>query len=99
MSSNPPSRREALGGLLALAGCSAVPKAGVSTRGLVLPPTAGDLETFLSKCIRCFRCGEVCTAGCIDFHGPLAGRLAGTPFLEPRIAACNVCMGCTQVCP
>ncbi len=78
------------------AGCAGAPD---TERGRVLPPTAGALSDFLSRCVRCFRCGEVCTAGCIQFYPPWAGRLAGSPYLEPRTAACNVCMECTQVCP
>jgi len=99
----PPTRRVVLGslGLMIVgagAGCSA--EASPLGPGRVLPPTAGDLDTFLSECIRCFRCGEVCTAGCIEFHPFWAGpRLAGTPYLVPRVAGCNTCMRCTSVCP
>lgn len=89
-----PTRRDTF--LLLLAAACATPDA---TRGRVLPPTAGDEATFLSKCIRCFRCGEVCTAGCIEFYGPFAGKRAGAPYIEPRSTSCNVCMECTQVCP
>ncbi len=95
-----PSRRTVLGALTAvslLPGCAGGGGGGV--RGSVLPPTAGDLDSFLDACIRCFRCGEVCTAGCIEFHPPWAGRLAGSPYIVPREAGCNTCMRCTSVCP
>ncbi|MCP4806109.1 MAG: 4Fe-4S dicluster domain-containing protein [Proteobacteria bacterium] len=77
-----------------LAGCDAA----AEPRRTLLPPTAGD--DFLAECIRCRRCGEVCTAGCIEFHPPWSTpELAGTPYIEPRLAGCNTCTMCTQVCP
>jgi ferredoxin-type protein NapG len=105
MSRRTASRRRFLGGLVAIGltpGCGGLPGAPPSNspRGTVLPPTAGDFDTFASKCIRCFRCGEVCTAGCIEFHPPWAGpKKAGLPYLVPREAGCNTCMRCTEVCP
>jgi len=105
MSTHRPSRRVVLSsaGLLvvgaAMGGCGSAGAAELPP-GVLLPPTSKDLKTFLSECIRCFRCGEVCTAGCIEFHPFWAGpRLAGTPYLVPRIAGCNTCMRCTTVCP
>jgi ferredoxin-type protein NapG len=92
------NRREALAALLASVlapGCLGTRRAG----GQLLPPTAGPGSSFLSRCIRCFRCGEVCTAGCIEFHPPWAGKLAGSPYLVAREVGCNTCMACTQVCP
>jgi len=90
-----PTRRQALLGLLAAAAPGCVTKSHART---VLPPTAAD--DFLDKCIRCFRCGEVCTAGCIEFHPTWADpRVAGTPYIEPRRVACNLCMACTRACP
>jgi len=89
------TRRDTLFSLAAL--CATGCEAGPDPANRVLPPTAG--ADFLSRCIRCFRCGEVCTAGCIAFHPPWAGRFAGAPYIEPRVASCNVCMECTQVCP
>lgn len=100
-----PSRRRVLGGLALLGlspGCARLPGAppSGSARGTVLPPAAGDPDTFASRCIRCFRCGEVCTAGCIEFHPPWAGAgRAGLPYIVPREAGCNACMRCTEVCP
>ncbi len=93
-----PTRREALAGLAALCAAGCATSEGADPPNRVLPPTA-DPDDFYARCIRCFRCGEVCTAGCIAFHPPWAGRRAGAPYIEPRLAACNVCMECTQVCP
>ncbi|RME25695.1 MAG: 4Fe-4S dicluster domain-containing protein [Deltaproteobacteria bacterium] len=99
------NRRQALytlvGGALS-AGCAATgrPAGASSPEGTLLPPTAGPRDRFLSRCIRCYRCGEVCTAGCIEFHPPWASpTVAGTPYIVPRRAGCNTCMRCTQVCP
>ena len=90
-----PTRRQALLGLLAALGSCATRS---SPRGTVLPPTAG--ADFFRKCIRCYRCAEVCTAGCISFHPPWGNpSTAGTPYIEPRTVACNACMACTQACP
>jgi ferredoxin-type protein NapG len=86
--------------LLAGAACTSCSSASAEEQSrLLLPPTARS-EDFFSKCIRCFRCGEVCTAGCIEFHAPWASpKLAGTPYIHPRTAGCNTCTACTQVCP
>jgi ferredoxin-type protein NapG len=94
------SRREALASMLA--GAFLLPGTGCGTARAdssrtLLPPTAS--EDFLARCIRCGRCAEVCTAGCIELHPPWAGAEAGSPFIEPRIAGCNTCTKCTQVCP
>lgn len=65
------------------------------------PPGASKDETlFLLKCIRCRACANVCEAGCIRFFTFLENpAYAGTPYLIPRIKACNLCMNCTQICP
>lgn len=94
------TRRETLAGLLAGVAGTAVGcgRASASEEVLLRPPTAS--EDFTSRCIRCFRCGEVCTAGCIEFHAPWASpELAGTPYIRARDAGCNTCTECTKVCP
>lgn len=83
---------------LGWAGCA--PARAADPDRILLPPTAKTPEDFYQRCIRCFRCGEVCTAGCIEFHPTWADpRIAGTPYIEPRKVGCNTCMACTQVCP
>lgn len=66
----------------------------------VRPPGALPEPQFLSKCLRCNKCAQVCPNDCIKF-APLFEGLAqaGTPYLVPREQACILCMKCTQVCP
>jgi len=97
------SRREFLSNtalLLAAASAGVALAPARDASALILPPTAGELETFLNRCIRCFRCVEACTAGCIRISGSEEGaERAFLPYLEPRTRACIVCMDCTKVCP
>lgn len=76
-----------------------IPRAKARTQFL-RPPGSGEESKFLSKCIRCRACANVCEAGCIRFFTLSDGlELAGTPYLLPRIKACNLCTNCTQICP
>jgi ferredoxin-type protein NapG len=87
---------------VALGACTSLlgPGASAARDGTIMLPTVGDEAEFFAKCIRCFRCAEVCTTGCIEFHPFWAApELAGTPYIRPRVAGCNTCMRCTQVCP
>lgn len=64
------------------------------------PPGTENEESFLDSCIRCRACANVCEAGCIQFFSLQdSTELAGTPYLDPRYRACNLCMNCTDVCP
>jgi MauM/NapG family ferredoxin protein len=64
------------------------------------PPGALEEDEFKSKCVRCFKCGEVCQNGCIEFHGLDQGLAnAFTPYIHARSRGCTACMKCTQVCP
>lgn len=64
------------------------------------PPGALDEVEFLSVCTRCNACSEVCPYLAI-LRFPLdAGLSAGTPYIEPRSQACQLCpdMPCISAC-
>lgn len=63
------------------------------------PPGAGLGHQFLSRCIRCMRCAEVCPVQAIRFDASKHGEQAETPFLIAREQPCVLCMKCTQACP
>jgi ferredoxin-type protein NapG len=61
------------------------------------PPGAVDEKRFMSLCIRCNRCLEVCPYGCIKRAG--LGPSIGTPYVLPEQKACYLCMACCRLCP
>lgn len=65
------------------------------------PPGALNRQDFLNKCIRCFKCGEVCPFGTIEFLGLEDSFLdADTPYLANlHQNPCYLCMRCNEVCP
>jgi len=64
------------------------------------PPGALAEDEFLSRCIRCGQCSEVCPNNCIKYFGLEKGVSAmGTPYVMPREQACILCMKCGDACP
>ncbi|MBI5375728.1 MAG: 4Fe-4S dicluster domain-containing protein [Candidatus Schekmanbacteria bacterium] len=65
----------------------------------VMLPGAENKEEFLSRCIRCFLCGEVCPRSAVRFYGKEEGVRAGIPYILPGAKGCDLCMDCVKVCP
>ncbi len=64
------------------------------------PPGALPEAEFLSRCIRCGQCAEVCPNRCIRYFNLEEGVAAsGTPYIIPRTQACILCMKCGEICP
>jgi ferredoxin-type protein NapG len=99
------------GGAALMKGTAAAHSEAVGLR----PPGALDEEEFLSRCIRCFRCGDACPNRAIvalstrsgsDFSRTPGPAEEGTPVIFPRRQACMLCTGvpgdellCTAACP
>ena len=66
----------------------------------IRPPGTVTDEKFLSLCIKCQKCLEVCPTGTIT-PVLLAESVAssGTPKLDFRLGYCNLCMKCIEICP
>jgi len=64
------------------------------------PPGAlKDDNAFVSACIGCGSCGEVCPPKCIQFYKRDGGSLVNTPYINPEDKACILCNECMEVCP
>ncbi len=64
------------------------------------PPGVNDEKDFLSQCIRCGQCAEICPNNAIKFFGAENGlKSSDTPYIIPREQACILCMKCGDVCP
>lgn len=61
------------------------------------PPGAVDEARFMSLCIRCNRCLEVCPYHSIVRAG--LGATVGTPYVMAERKACYLCMACSRLCP
>ncbi len=66
---------------------------------LIRPPGALGEKLFLGACIRCYRCQDACDIGAIQFFTEADRRYYHTPYIDPSIKACNLCMKCTKICP
>jgi ferredoxin-type protein NapG len=63
------------------------------------PPGALEEKPFLSKCIRCRRCGQVCPNETIKYYDSFDPAMTGTPYINPREKGCILCMKCNNTCP
>lgn len=94
------NRRGFIGGVLTAAASAATGLGARRSEGARLrPPGAGPEADFARKCIRCFRCAEVCPPKAIRFSGRGVLREVDLPFIDARERACVLCMKCTEECP
>lgn len=83
-----------------LAGFVRPAAARAAPRRYLRPPGALAEDEFLSRCIRCGKCAEVCPNRCIQFFDLSNGlRSSDTPFIAPREKSCILCMKCGDACP
>jgi len=71
----------------------------VSGDKFLRPPGARTEKEFLSRCLQCGQCAQVCIFDCIEMRTGFNPFLAGTPEINPKIAACHLCMRCSAICP
>ena len=101
------TRRETLKGVAVLAvaeklsdgGYAEVSLPGVPERGTpVLPPGAGDRETFYRKCVSCQLCIANCPGKCLVQSTDLS--TFGQPVMDFRRGYClDTCVRCGEICP
>ena len=101
------TRRETLKGVALLAvaekvvdgGFAEVSLPGVPERGTpVLPPGAGDRETFYRKCVSCQLCIANCPGKCLVQSTSL--KNFGQPVMDFRRGYClGACVKCGEICP
>jgi ferredoxin-type protein NapG len=76
------------------------PGRAAPTRNYLRPPGAlKDDAAFVSACIGCGLCGEVCPPRCIQFHARDGGGKVNTPYVDPEEKGCILCNKCMDVCP
>lgn len=100
-----PSRRQVLAGLASGAVGIALLNSGVASKQphpqLIRPPGVDDEAEFLSQCVRCSQCMQVCPTSGLQ-PALLAAGIAGmwTPQLISRLGQCDYgCNACGQICP
>lgn len=91
-------------GFLSLAGSAPAAGRVPSARrrapaGILRPPGAVEEPAFLAGCIRCYRCQDACDVGAIRFFTEADGVHFHTPYVDPSVRSCNLCMKCTHACP
>jgi MauM/NapG family ferredoxin protein len=100
-----PGRRQVLTTLVTGAAGVALLRTGVQAKQpnprLLRPPGVVDEEQFLSLCLRCSLCMDVCPSSALQpalFEAGLEGMW--TPRLVPRLGYCDYgCNACGQICP
>ncbi|MGQ9651518.1 MAG: 4Fe-4S dicluster domain-containing protein [Phycisphaerae bacterium] len=72
-----------------------------TSREVLRPPGALPETEFLARCYRCGNCAEVCPAKAIYPMSRQDIQKAGTPYIDPDLAACTLCdqLACIKACP
>jgi ferredoxin-type protein NapG len=89
------------GGVLGAAASGYLPVAYAQKLRL-RPPGALDEKDFLSSCIKCGQCVQVCPVQAIKLADLLDGFGVGTPYIDPRQQACDFscdAVQCILACP
>lgn len=78
-----------------------LPMALPVVRDVLRPPGAQSEREFLDTCFRCGACADACPAHCIRLMQTDNDLLAGTPTIDPDLAACVICdeLACMKACP
>ena len=90
-----------IGGVLGAAASGYLPVVYARKQRL-RPPGALDEKDFLSSCIKCGQCVQVCPVQAIKLADLLDGFGVGTPYIDPRSQACDFscdAVQCILACP
>ena len=77
-------------------------KNDIPDTNILRPPGAIDEEIFLSECIKCGLCVQICPIQAIKLADIDAGLDYGTPYIEVRNQACDFScdsLQCVETCP
>ncbi len=68
---------------------------------LLRPPGALDEKEFLSTCIKCGQCVQVCPYHTLSLLDITSGNSIGTPYVDARARGCYLCdlLPCVLACP
>ncbi len=67
---------------------------------LLRPPGSRSEIDFISRCIRCGKCSQICPYNSIRIASIIEGlTVMGTPYIRARDIPCYLCMKCPPVCP
>ena len=89
-------------GILGLALMGYLPVARGGGKPLLRPPGALDENDFLSSCIKCGQCVQVCPVQAIKLGDITDGFGLGAPYIHPRTQACDFSCDagqCILACP
>jgi ferredoxin-type protein NapG len=70
-------------------------------KNLLRPPGALDEKEFLSTCIKCGQCVQVCPYHTLSLLDITSGNSVGTPYVDARERGCYLCdlLPCVLACP